>query len=87
MELPIEAARQIAAEHGLTLCDHCEQPREQHFGFDHGKGRCILCAGWIDMSFLYPKEAERLDAMNRINAYNEAHGVAEYAWANQGEGI
>lgn len=77
--LSIQKAQQLAAQHGLTLCDHCEQPREQHMGFDHGRGKCLLATRGIDMGMRYSNEDQRDDAIARINKYSAAHQLAELA--------
>lgn len=87
MPLPIKEARQIAVEHGLALCTHCEQPEEQHCGYDHGAGKCLLARNLLDLTLRYPNKQERHDAVERINRYNAAHQAAEEAWLTVGGGI
>lgn len=77
--LSIQKAQQLAVEHGLTLCDHCELPMEQHFGFNHGEGKCIVPADNLCMSMRYPDEKARAEVITRINKYNDAHQAAEDA--------
>ncbi len=85
--LSIQKARQFAVQYGLTLCDHCEQPREQHVGFDHGRGKCLLATRGIDMGIAYPNKDRRDDAITRINKYNAAHQNAEDKELFIGSGI
>lgn len=85
--LTLDEAKQLAAEHGLTLCDHCEHPREMHVGFDHGAGKCLVARNSIDLVIRFQDHEERVAVVERINRYDAAHHEAEQSSLFAGAGI
>ena len=63
---------EIAARHGLTLCDHCGNSRELHVGFDHGKRKCILARDRLDLAIHHRGDLD--DVVRRLSAYSEEVG-------------
>lgn len=58
--------REIAAQHDVSLCDHCNQPKVLHVGFNHSKRECSVdFDGWS----LTLRLRDRVRVLKKLNAY------------------
>jgi hypothetical protein len=71
----------------LPLCPACGLPDAIHFGYDHGRRRCIIARDWIDLRLRYSTDAEAKDVVRRVNAWYAARQADLEARNDLGAGI
>lgn len=69
----------------LSICQHCDFPREAHVGFDHGKGKCIVTGRVSDLAGLDGRRSRR--EWDRVFARIREWLDIRDALQNIGEGI